>query len=222
VRVNVVGTINVASIALELGTPHVMCISTDKASHPANAYGATKMLDEKLFQEFARIAEAANLRTQYHLVRYGNVLESTGSVVEIWRNQIVRDETIKVTDPEMTRFYLSPQQAVDIVLKGLTLASGMILVPKLKSLSLKKLAHFSTSDFSVKVDWEIIPMRPGEKRHETLLTVEECEFATEDGNYFYLRPSTCPRNTHGESPLPYSSDMAEELTYEEFATMLNE
>ena len=116
--VNVNGSMNVCYTARLAGVKHVLGISTDKACHPANAYGATKMLMEKIFQEYARIPE---IETQYHLVRYGNVLESTGSVIEAWKNAVANDEKIKITDPEMTRFWLSPSQAVDYVKKLLSL-----------------------------------------------------------------------------------------------------
>lgn len=211
IDVNINGSINTCVQARNAGIKHVLGISTDKACHPANAYGSTKHLMEKVFAEFARTESDTN----YHLVRYGNVLESSGSVLEYWKAAVLRGEPIKVTDPEMTRFWLSPQQAVSLVINSLKLESGMILIPKAKALSIGKLAKYTLGeDFEV----ESVPLRPGEKMHETLLTVEECEYATETDEYFFLRPSTAPKVQ--SSVLPYSSDIAPELTEQELAELL--
>lgn len=172
---------------------------------------------EKAWQEYARLG----LDTSFHLVRYGNVLESTGSVIEVWKNQIAKREPIRVTDPLMTRFFISPSQAVDLVLNGLKLESGMILIPKMKSLSIGMLAQYTVNpEFGT----ELIPMRPGEKMHEELLTLEEGDFVTESDEYFFLRPTTSQRNVVNETeiyrPFKYSSDIAPELTKEELEVLL--
>ena len=211
IDVNVNGSVNVCIQAANAGIKHVLGISTDKAAHPANAYGSTKHLMEKVFQEYARIG----LETKYHLVRYGNVLESSGSVLEAWKIAAARGEPIKITDPAMTRFWLSPQQAVTLVLNAVKLESGMVLIPKAKALSIGKLA-----EYTVEQDYEIqrVPLRAGEKIHESLLTVEECNYASESDDYFFLRPSTAPMV---ENPvLPYSSDIAPELTKDELMELL--
>lgn len=211
--VNVNGSINVFSTAVQANIPHVIAISTDKACHPANAYGATKLLMEKAAQEYSR----SGLSTQFHLVRYGNVLESSGSVIEAWKKAIENGEPIKITDPEMTRFWLSPAQAVELVLKALDLPSGHIYVAKMPALSIGKLAHYVLGDLK---SWTKIDLRPGEKIHETLLTKEELDYIEDCGNYFDLRPSTTSRNKEIVRYQPYSSDTANELTPGELTTLL--
>jgi len=227
IRVNVEGTLNVAQIAMQIGTPHVLCISTDKACHPCNAYGATKMLCEKIFQEYSRIAEEIGSPTKYHLVRYGNVLESTGSVIEFWKSLVREGKPIRMTDPAMTRFYMSPSQAADLVLASLLCPSGLTFIPKMKSLSLAKLAEYTIgADHAI----EIVPIRPGEKMHETLLTVEEGWYAAQDqehgefrmcaDGYFILKPTTSERYLNALEP--YSSDVADEMTKDELLSLLND
>lgn len=210
--VNVNGSLNVCVQAIRANVKHVLGISTDKACHPANAYGCTKMMMEKLFQEFSR----SDSKTKFHLVRYGNVLESTGSVIEAWKNAVGRGEPIKITDPDMTRFWLSPQQAVDLVIWALKLESGLILIPKMPALSIGKLAEYTVGEAEI----ERVPLRPGEKLHETLLTIEETEYATESRDFFFLRPSTSLKVE--KEAYPFSSDMAPELTREQLDELLRE
>lgn len=212
-EVNVSGSVNVLQAAAYHGTPQVIGISTDKACHPANAYGSTKHLMEKAFQEFSRYGYP----TRFGLVRYGNVLESNGSVIEAWKRLIVAGQPIRITDPQMTRFWISPKQAVQIILDSIAgnIPSGHILIPKMKALSVEKLAKYTLDDYET----EPIPMRPGEKLHETLLTVEECDYAKQTDDYFVLRPMT---DGMVETPIfaPYTSDTAPELTEQELAELL--
>jgi UDP-N-acetylglucosamine 4,6-dehydratase len=216
---NVTGSWNVCAQALRANIKHILGISTDKACHAANAYGASKYLMEKIFQEYARI----DSETEFHLVRYGNVLESTGSVIEAWKIAVAEGRPINITDPRMTRFWLSPKQAVDLVIGSMGLASGIILIPKIPGLSIQKLADYVLpEDYKV----NLVPLRPGEKIHETLLATEEGCYAVEDGNYFLLRPSTSWRNgtesnTYQNLPA-YSSDIAPELTREQLESLLND
>lgn len=215
IDVNVSGSMNVCVQAISAGIKHVLGISTDKVAHPANAYGATKLLMEKIFQEYARVGS----ETAFHLVRYGNVLESTGSVLEAWKNSVEAGKPIIVTDPAMTRFFISPQQAVDLVINSMKLESGMILIPKMKALSIQRLAeHWLEKPFS-EINYQLIPLRPGEKMHESLLTIEECKYAVETEGFFFLHPSTSPAVELPASG-QYSSDMAEELTKDELVELL--
>lgn len=210
--VNVVGSMNVCAAAVQAHVAHVAGISTDKACHAANAYGATKYLMEKTFQEYARLG----LGTQFHLVRYGNVLESNGSVIEAWRKAAERHEKIKITDPEMTRFWLSPSQAVSHVMDSLLHDSGLILIPKMPSLSIGKLAEYTVG----LQDAVIIPIRPGEKQHETLLTYEEGFYADDFGGGFVLRPTIMQMS---KNPIPpYTSFVANRLTQFELQDLLND
>lgn len=209
---NVGGSLNVCIAALQLRTPHVLGISTDKACHPANAYGTSKMMMERIFHEYSRFGS----QTSFHLLRYGNVVESTGSVLEVWQRAVAEGKPINITDPRMTRFWLSPQQAVDLVIGALNLESGMTLIPKAKALSIQKLADYTLpNEFKINV----IDLRPGEKMHETLLTNEECEYAMEGIRSFYLHPTT--DHIVGNSVTePYTSDTAPELTRAELAELL--
>lgn len=214
IDVNVSGSLNVCVQSMNAGIKHVLGISTDKACHPANCYGATKLLMEKVFQEYSRIVTD----TEFHLVRYGNVLESTGSVIEMWRNSIEKGERIKITDPEMTRFWLSPQQAVTLIIKSLELDSGMIYIPKMKSLSTIKVALYITNG---EIETVIIPLRPGEKKHETLLTIEEAKGAFAYPDHFAIAPSTAEAFPyHLYETKAYTSDTAPELSRDELMELL--
>lgn len=216
--VNVNGSLNVYACAARANVEHVLSISTDKACHAANAYGATKYMMEKASQEYSRIDA---IDTVYHLVRYGNVLESTGSVIEFWRNAVKNKEPIKITNPNMTRFWLSPSQAVDLVEDALEFNSGMILIPKMPALSIGKMADY-TLGISRETPWESIPLRPGEKMHETLLTLEELEYATMALDDFLLGPTTGMKVQDMRPTEPYSSDIARALTKEELDELLND
>lgn len=232
IDVNVNGSLNVCQQAIAAGINHVLGISTDKACNPVNAYGATKLLMEKCFQEYARVGT----NTQFHLVRYGNVLESTGSVIESWKNSIERGEPIKITDPDMTRFWLSPQQAVDLVIASLDKQSGYIYVPKMKALSIGKLALYTLSkpvmapDPNSYGELEIaqekqehvrVPLRPGEKKHECLMTIEEAPNAVPRDDHWIVQPTTMPPfEYHLWEKEAYTSDIAEQLTREELVDLL--
>lgn len=211
-QINVEGSINVANAAIQHGVEHVVGISTDKVCHAANAYGATKYLMEKIWQEYSRLP----LLTKFHLVRYGNVLESTASVIEIWKAQIERGEPIVVTNPFMTRFWLSPAQAAELVEIAMTLESGNILIPKMKSLSIQELMDYTIGEppFGVKK----VPLRPGEKVHETLLTIEETEYAVETDGFYILRPTTTPAEF--QEIQPFDSHNAPRLTKDELMELL--
>lgn len=214
IDVNINGTINVCVQAMQAGIQHVLGISTDKSAHPANCYGATKYLNEKILQEYARIG----LETQFHLTRYGNVLESNSSVIPIWQQAVARGEPIRITDPKMTRFWISPQQAVDIVLESLNCASGNIYIPKMKSLSIGKLARYVLGD---NFDHVIIPLRPGEKIHESLLTEDETRHALDYGDHFILHPTTDGDMPYHTTVKPYTSEFAPEMTRDELMELLN-
>lgn len=211
IQVNVVGSMNVCAMAVRAGIKDVVGISTDKACHPANAYGAAKYLMEKTFQEYSR---TLFWDTKFHLVRYGNVLESNGSVVEAWRRSLGRGEPIKITNPNMTRFWISPAQAVNYVIDALNYESGCIYIPKMKALSIGKLAEYTVGECKI----ERVPLRAGEKIHETLLTMEEGWYALAEGKFFLLYPTT--HKKFGCAKEPYTSQYADELTRDELAEML--
>lgn len=217
--VNVNGSINVCAQALRANIEHVIAISTDKVCHAANAYGASKYMMEKVFQEYGRL----DTDTDFHLVRYGNVLESTGSVIEAWKKQVAGGNPIKITSPHMTRFWLSPAQAVDVVIDGLEATTrGMIYVGKMPALSIGKLAEYTVGDVPV----QFIPIRPGEKMHETLLTFEESYHAEEYADCFIVMPTTWDAGALSQQDVAdehkaYSSDIAPELTKDQLNELLN-
>jgi len=212
IDVNVTGSLNVLRCAAQLAIPDVVGISTDKACHPANAYGASKYAMEKMFQEFSRLG----LKTNFHLVRYGNVLDSTASVLSAWKKAVEEGKPIKVTDPDMSRFWLSPSLAVDYIIEALMLESGHIYIPKLPALSIGKLAEHTVGN----VEIETIPVRPGEKKHETLVTEEELEFVDNEPSHYNLSPTTEIRKPN-YTMLTYTSDKAHQITKEELTALLN-
>lgn len=217
IDVNVYGSQVVAQTCVRVGIEHTLAISTDKACHPANLYGATKMAMEKIWQEYAR----AGFDTQFHLVRYGNVLESTGSVIEAWKKAIERGEPVKITDPDMTRFWLSPQQAVDLVLDALEWNSGQILIPMHKALSIGKLAEYALGDIK---SITRVPIRPGEKMHETLLTVEELQYAIQANHDRIILGSSTGLKVPEEDRIkkPYTSDTARVMDKTELMELLDD
>jgi UDP-N-acetylglucosamine 4,6-dehydratase len=212
IDVNINGTLVVCATAVQANIKHVLNISTDKAAHAANAYGATKYLTEKILQEYAR----QGFETQFHLVRFGNVLESNGSVIEAWKKRVEAGLPILITDPGMTRYWLSPDQAVSCAIEALELETGHIFIPVLPSLSIDKLAEYTVGD----VEREEIPVRPGEKHDETLLTIEETFYVTSHAYHYDLAPITDDR---GLSKIdPYTSYDCDELTREELTELLND
>lgn len=213
IDVNVTGSMVVANAAMQAGIKKVIGVSTDKAAHPANMYGATKKLMEGIFCEY----DALQTPTEYFLTRSGNVLESTGSVIEAWRNAVAHGEPIQMTDPAMTRYYLSPAQSIQVIIDAFELnLSGTILVPKMPSLSTGRLAEYVVGDHPV----SRVPIRPGEKLHEELVTIEETDRTFETEKYFVIGPSTGKK---ASSPSrPYSSDIAPELTRDELMALLND
>lgn len=179
---NVIGTINVAYACAETGVKKALLTSTDKTAHSVNAYGASKFLAERVFQE----AQTWGYKTDYYITRYGNVLDSTASVLGIWSKQFQETGEIGVTDPNMTRFWLTVDQAVDLILLALRQDPGTITIPMLPALSMGNMAKYLFPDAEQKV----IGVRPGEKTHEELLTKEERFRTVVDSKQqaFYLYP----------------------------------
>ena len=170
-EINVVGTKNVLDVALIHEIQDVVLISTDKACHPINAYGMSKAMMERY--GFAYAETGMNI----YMPRYGNVIESTGSVLVYWKKQIAQGKPISVTNPEMTRFWLTPEQSAEIVIESLEFPNE-IYVPMLPALSIGKIIEYALEE----PDINIVGLRPGEKIHEELLTWEESAFANE--SYF--------------------------------------
>lgn len=213
IDVNVNGSVVVAQTALHLGVKIVVGVSTDKAAHPCNMYGATKKLMEGIFCECNRM----NSQTKFYLTRSGNVLESTGSVIEAWRKAVERGEKIQITDPSMTRFWLSPAQAIQVILDALeTNMPGCVYVPRMPALSIGKLAQYTIGSHPA----QYIPIRPGEKMHEELVTIEETDRTIETQKYFLIGPSTGGKVSQPSNV--YASNLAAELTRDELLRLLED
>ena len=181
VKTNVIGTDNVLTAAIESGVQSVICLSTDKAAYPVNAMGTSKAMMEKVVVAKSRTTS----KTKICCTRYGNVLCSRGSVVPLWIDQIKAGKPITITEPSMTRFVMSLEEAVDLVLfafeKG---QSGDILVQKAPACTIETLARAVTELFAPGHEIKVIGIRHGEKMYETLLTNEECANAQDLGNFF--------------------------------------
>jgi len=180
-EINVMGSLNVAMAAQRMNVEKVIGLSTDKACQPINVYGITKLMMERIFQDFNR-----HSATQFNLVRYGNVVSSTGSAIPIFRRQARETGVIKITNPEMTRFWLSVEQAVVLIIMALRDdEGGTILIPRLPSLSMKDVAQAAASiEFNGDIghiQYETIGKRFGEKMHEDLLSKIESHYVIDYG-----------------------------------------
>ena len=184
VKTNVFGTENVLSAAIEAGVKKVICLSTDKAAYPVNAMGTSKAMMEKV--AVAKSRTVSPDKTSICCTRYGNVMCSRGSVIPLWIDQIRKGEPITVTEPSMTRFIMSLEEAVDLVLFAFENGqSGDILVQKAPACTIKVQAEAVCELFGGnKEDIKIIGIRHGEKMYETLLTNEECAGALDMGNFY--------------------------------------
>ena len=183
VKTNVFGTDNVLTAAIEAGVKSVICLSTDKAAYPVNAMGTSKAMMEKVAVAKARTTK----QTKICCTRYGNVLCSRGSVVPLWIDQIRKGEPITITEKSMTRFVMSLEEAVDLVLFAFENgASGDILVQKAPACTIETLALATKALFDPedRIPVKIIGIRHGEKLYETLLTNEECAHAIDLGDFY--------------------------------------
>ncbi len=185
VRTNVIGTDNVLTAAIDEGVKSVICLSTDKAAYPVNAMGITKALEERVAVAKSRTTK----NTKICCTRYGNVMCSRGSVIPLWIDQIKQGNAITITEPSMTRFIMSLDEAVDLVLFAFENGvNGDILVQKAPACTIETLAKAVTELFNPKTEIKVIGIRHGEKMYETLLTNEECANAVDMGE-FYRVPS---------------------------------
>jgi UDP-glucose 4-epimerase len=188
VKTNVLGTENVLTAAIDAGVKNVVCLSTDKAAYPVNAMGTSKAMMEKVIVAKSRTVSPE--KTKICCTRYGNVMCSRGSVIPLWIDQIKNGQPITITDPTMTRFIMSLDEAVDLVLFAFEHGeSGDILVQKAPACTIKTQAEAVCELFGGDKDnIKVIGIRHGEKMYETLLTNEECANAIDLGN-FYRVPS---------------------------------
>ncbi len=182
VRTNIIGTDNVLTAAIDEGVECVICLSTDKAAYPVNAMGTSKAMEEKVAVARSR----SSGKTKICCTRYGNVMCSRGSVIPLWIDQIRNGNPITLTEPTMTRFIMSLDEAVDLVLFAFEHGeNGDILVQKAPACTIQTQAEAVCELFGGnKEDIKVIGIRHGEKMYETLLTNEECEHAIDMGNFY--------------------------------------
>ena len=226
VKTNVIGTDNVLTAAIEAGVGSVICLSTDKAAYPVNAMGVTKALEERV-----AVAKSRNTdTTKICCTRYGNVMCSRGSVIPLWIEQIKAGNPITITEPSMTRFIMSLDEAVDLVLFAFENGvNGDILVQKAPACTIEVLAKAVCELFDPKTEIKVIGIRHGEKMYETLLTNEECANAIDMGDFYrvpsdnrglnydkYFKDGDAERNTLSE----FNSNNTELLSVEEVKAKL--
>ena len=182
VKTNIIGTDNVLTAAIEEGVEAVICLSTDKAAYPVNAMGKSKALEESVAIAKSRYSG----KTKICCTRYGNVMCSRGSVIPLWIDQIKAGNPITVTEPSMTRFIMSLEEAVDLVLFAFENGeNGDILIQKAPACSIGLQAEAVCEMFGGNIeDIKVIGIRHGEKMYETLLTNEECEKAIDMGDFY--------------------------------------
>ena len=185
VQTNVLGTENLLTAAIESGVKKVICLSTDKAVYPINAMGISKAMMEKVF-----VAKSRTVNPQQTLIcgtRYGNVMASRGSVIPLFIDQIKNHQPITITNPDMTRFLMSLEEAVELVVFAFKNANtGDIMVQKAPASTIRDLAQAVVELFDPSTEIRIIGTRHGEKLHETLLTKEEYAVAQDLGSYYRI------------------------------------
>lgn len=181
VKTNVIGIDNVLTAAIQEGVKKVICLSTDKAAYPINAMGISKAMMERVFVAKSRTTDTTTICG----TRYGNVMCSRGSVIPLFISQIKQGKPLTITDPDMTRFIMSLEEAVDLVLFAFENGvAGDIMVQKAPACTIATLAQAVQELFGVKSEIHYIGTRHGEKKYETLLTKEECLHAYDLGNFY--------------------------------------
>ncbi|MBI5975591.1 nucleoside-diphosphate sugar epimerase/dehydratase [Staphylococcus canis] len=206
VKTNIIGTENVIQAAIRLNVKKVICLSTDKAAYPINAMGISKAMMEKVFVAKSRNVDEA--QTSICGTRYGNVMASRGSVIPLFIEKIKNNEPLTVTDPNMTRFLMSLEEAVDLVIHAFKHArTGDIMVQKAPASTIGDLAQALLSLFDARNEIKIIGTRHGEKKSETLLTREEYAQSEDMGQYYRI-----PADSRDLNYANYYSDGSEEIT----------
>lgn len=214
VKTNVDGSRNVMRAAVRAGVERVVAISTDKAALPANTYGMTKALMERMFAE----ANAWG-NTRFVAVRYGNVVGSTGSIIPIFKHQKEKYGRVKITDENMTRFWLSADEAIDLILLALAKAEelpGRIFVPRCGAMYIKDLAQLLADGVPI----DVIGIRPGEKLHEDLVNYQESPRVDLLADYFVIHPAM--HAAEGGSWTYRSSSPAVWITLKEMSAMIKD
>jgi len=230
IKTNVHGSQNVIDACLHENVEKAICISSDKAVSPLNTYGATKLLMEKLFVTASNYLNIEKYRTKFFVVRYGNVLGSSGSVIPKFIQQIKNNQKITITDPNMTRFSITMDEALDFIFDATKYGKGSeTFIPKLRAYSINDLKQ-SLVEILQNTDESIVGIRPGEKLHETLINNEEMRYCWDLGNmYMILRQRGYDENeiqkiypdaTKLKKFQLYSSDNVEKISVEELKNLI--
>ena len=232
IKTNVIGSQNVIDNSLKQNVQKVIAISTDKAVSPLNTYGATKLLMEKLFVSANNYLNREKYRTRFHAVRYGNVLGSSGSVIPKFIQQIKSNEKIRITDSEMTRFNITMDNALDLIINASKIGKGSeIFIPKLKAYNIMDVKS-ALFDLLHETEYEEVGIRPGEKLHETLINEDEMKYTWKINDMFMITNphyelfnnknlETNYEKLEKENNLDsYSSDKVEKLTIDELKIVI--
>lgn len=217
VKTNIAGSDNLLNAAVQKRVKKVVCLSTDKAVYPTSAMGMTKAYMEKMALQKA---EEQN-RTQICVTRFGNLIASRGSAVPLFIEQVQNGMPITITDPDMTRFVMTVDEAVDLVAKAFSLGeNGELLVKKSSACTTGDLAKAVCKFMNLPEDYptEIIGIRPGEKMHEALLTEEEAQMAVIKGGYIVVSRN---RDISGPVDAPYKSDLAPRMTEQQVLNLIH-
>lgn len=220
VKTNIYGSQNVIECALDLGTPKVLLISTDKATDPCNLYGATKKVAEHLFRASNALSHEG--RPAFSVLRYGNVWGSRGSVIEAWETAVRNGEQPKITNPRMTRFFITAGDAIQLAIDSLdAMTGGELFVPRMRAYKLSALRAAFNAVYPGAA-FENVDIRPGEKIHEALISSYELPYMVASEKFLYT-------NNHPDeiflAPLPAkwcSSDQAEEMSIAELRALIKQ
>lgn len=224
IKTNVIGAQNIIDAAIDRGVSKIVALSTDKAVNPINLYGATKLCSDKLFIAGNSYVGGKDIR--FAVVRYGNVVGSRGSVVPLFM-KLKNTGKLPITDPRMTRFWITLEEGVEMVFTALEkMQGGEVFVPKIPSMKITDLAKAIAPECEL----EIVGIRPGEKLHESLITASDARHTLEFDNYYIIQPefSWWRLGNHKdgkpiEEDFEYTSDKNEEwLTVEEMREMLKQ
>ena len=224
IKTNILGSENIINACLTHNVEKAVCISTDKAVSPLNIYGATKLLMEKLFVTANNYLNIEKYRSKFFAVRYGNVLGSSGSVIPLFIKQIKSKQKISITDPKMTRFSITMNDALDFIFQATKLGTGSeIFVPKLRAYSLLDVKE-ALFELLENTGEEIIGIRPGEKINETLINSEEMRYSWEiDNMYMISNPEimkTYPKLKKIENMKIYSSDIVDKIPKDQLKQLI--
>ena len=230
IKTNVIGSQNIIDNSLRQDVAKVICVGTDKAVSPLNTYGATKLLMEKLFTTASNYLDKDKHKTKFVSLRYGNVLGSSGSVIPKFIQQIKANEKITITDPDMTRFSITMDEALDFILDSTMSGKGSeVFVPKLRAYKIDDV-KVALQELISNTGEEKIPVRQGEKFHETLINTDEMRTALEsESKYMILQREISDQEINEQYPgfrritltKPYSSNTVEKIPINELKDILS-